>query len=107
MILDGVCTQELSSVLAVVRWIVNLVKLAVPILLVVLATFDLAKVVTNSKGDDSETKKAVKTLITRIIYGLIIYFVPIIIVWLFTSIRIGGVSEVMDCYNNASLQELK
>jgi hypothetical protein len=106
MILDGVCTQELSSVLAVVRWIVNLVKLAVPILLVVLATFDLAKVVTNSKGDDSETKKAVKTLITRIIYGLIIYFVPIIIVWLFTSIRIGGVSEVMDCYNNASLQQL-
>ena len=106
MILDGVCTQELSSVLAVVRWIVNLVKLAVPILLVVLATFDLAKVVTNSKGDDSETKKAVKTLITRIIYGLIIYFVPIIIVWLFTSIRIGGVSDVMDCYNNASLQQL-
>ena len=106
MILDNVCTQELSSVLAVVRWIVNLVKLAVPILLVVLATFDLAKVVTNSKGDDSETKKAVKTLITRIIYGLIIYFVPIIIVWLFTSIRIGGVSEVMDCYNNASLQQL-
>ena len=106
MILDGVCTQELSSVLAVVRWIVNLVKLAIPILLVVLATFDLAKVVTNSKGDDSETKKAVKTLITRIIYGLIIYFVPIIIVWLFTSIRIGGVSEVMDCYNNASLQQL-
>ena len=84
MILDGVCTSELSSVLAVVRWIVNLVKLAVPILLVVLATFDLAKVVTNSKGDDSETKKAVKTLITRIIYGLIIYFVPIIIVWLLT-----------------------
>ena len=106
MILSDVCTQELSSVLAVVRWIVNLVKLAVPILLVVLATFDLAKVVTNSKGDDSETKKAVKTLITRIIYGLIIYFVPIIIVWLFTSIRIGGVSEVMDCYNNASLQQL-
>ena len=106
MILNDVCTQELSSVLAVVRWIVNLVKLAVPILLVVLATFDLAKVVTNSKGDDSETKKAVKTLITRIIYGLIIYFVPIIIVWLFTSIRIGGVSDVMDCYNNASLQQL-
>ena len=106
MILDTVCTSELSSVLAVVRWIVNLVKLAVPILLVVLATFDLARVVTNSKGDDSETKKAVKTLITRIIYGLIIYFVPIIIVWLFTSIRIGGVSEVMDCYNNASLQQL-
>ena len=106
MILSDVCTQELSSVLAVVRWIVNLVKLAVPILLVVLATFDLAKVVTNSKGDDSETKKAVKTLITRIIYGLIIYFVPIIIVWLFTSIRIGGVSEVMDCYNKASLQQL-
>ena len=106
MILDGVCTSEPSSALAVVRWIVNLVKLAVPILLVVLATFDLAKVVTNSKGDDSETKKAVKTLITRIIYGLIIYFVPIIIVWLFTSIRIGGVSDVMDCYNNASLQQL-
>ncbi len=106
MILSDVCTQELSSVLAVVRWIVNLVKLAVPILLVVLATFDLAKVVTNSKGDDSETKKAVKTLITRIIYGLIIYFVPIIIVWLFTSIRIGGVSDVMDCYNNAELQSL-
>jgi hypothetical protein len=106
MLLDIVCDENLSSVLAVVKFIINIVKLAIPIILVVLATFDLAKVVTNSKGDDSETKKAVKTLITRIIYGLIIYFVPIIIVWLFTSIRIGGVSDVMDCYNNASLQQL-
>ena len=98
--------EGLEPILYIIRTIINIVKLAVPIILVILATFDLAKVVTNSKGDDSETKKAVKTLITRIIYGLIIYFVPIIIVWLFTSIRIGGVSDVMDCYNNASLQQL-
>ena len=105
MILD-VCTKEVSAILGVVHTVVDIVKLAIPVILVVLATFDLAKVVTNSKGDDSETKKAVKTLITRIIYGLIIYFVPIIIVWLFTSIRIGGVSEIMDCYNNATTQEI-
>jgi len=105
MILD-VCTKEVSAILGVVHTVVDIVKLAIPVILVVLATFDLAKVVTNSKGDDSETKKAVKTLITRIIYGIIIFFVPIIIVWVFTTIRIGGISEIMDCYNNATTQEI-
>ena len=105
MILD-VCTKEVSAILSVVHTVVDIVKLAIPVILVVLATFDLAKVVTNSKGDDSETKKAVKTLITRIIYGIIIFFVPIIIVWVFTTIRIGGISEIMDCYNNATTQEI-
>ena len=106
MILD-VCTKEVSAILAVVHTIVDIVKLAIPVILVVLATFDLAKVVTNSKGDDSETKKAVKTLITRLIYGIIIFFVPMIIVWVFTTIRIGGISEVMDCYNNATTQVIE
>ena len=106
MLLDIVCDENLSSVLAVVKFIINIVKLAIPIILVVLATFDLAKVVTNSKGDDSETKKAVKTLVTRIIYGIIIYFVPLIITWLFTSINIGGISDIMNCYNDAQLKSL-
>ena len=106
MLLDIVCDENLSSVLAVVKFIINIVKLAIPIILVVLATFDLAKVVTNSKGDDSETKKAVKTLVTRIIYGIIIYFVPLIITWLFTSINIGGISDIMKCYNDAQLKSL-
>ncbi len=106
MLLDIVCDENLSSVLAVVKFIINIVKLAIPIILVVLATFDLAKVVTNSKGDDSETKKAVKTLVTRIIYGIIIYFVPLIITWLFTSINIGGISDVMKCYDEAQLKSL-
>jgi len=100
------CDENLSSVLAVVKFVIDIVKLAIPIILVVLATFDLAKVVTNSKGDDSETKKAVKTLVTRIIYGIIIYFVPLIITWLFTSINIGGVTEVMKCYKESTLKAL-
>ena len=94
--------EGLEPILYIIRTIINIVKLAVPIILVILATFDLAKVVTNSKGDDSETKKAVKTLVTRVIYGLIIYFVPIIIVWIFTTVKIGGISEVMECYNTAT-----
>ena len=105
-ILAVTCDDNLSSVLAVVKFVIDIVKLAIPIILVVLATFDLAKVVTNSKGDDSETKKAVKTLVTRIIYGIIIYFVPLIITWLFTSINIGGISDVMECYKNAQLKAL-
>ena len=104
-ILDIDCSSELSSILAIVKLVVNIVKLAIPIILVVLATFDLAKVVTNSKGDDSETKKAVKTLITRIIYGIIIYFVPLIITWIFTAINLGSVSQVMECYKDAVLSD--
>lgn len=100
----SLCTDGLQAVLAVIKFIINIVKLAIPVILVLLATFDLAKVVTNSKGDDSETKKAVKTLVTRIIYGIVIYFVPIIITWLFTAIKIGGVSEVMECYKVAELK---
>ena len=93
--------QELEPILYVIRTIINIVKLAIPIILVVLATFDLAKVVTNSKGDDSETKKAVKTLVTRLIYGIVIYFVPLLIVWIFKTISISGVSEVIRCYDTA------
>ena len=97
--------KDLEPVLYIVRTVINIIKLAIPIILIVLATFDLAKVVTNSKGDDSETKKAVKTLVTRLIYGVIIFFVPVLIVWIFKTIHIGGVSEVVACYDKAEAGE--
>ena len=44
MILD-VCTKEVSAILGVVHTVVDIVKLAIPVILVVLATFDSGLVV--------------------------------------------------------------
>ena len=102
----SVCTN--SSILKVIYFlkiIVIIIKIAVPIILVALSMIDLFKAVIAS--DDKEKKKAVKLLIKRVIYSLLIFFVPTIVNTLMITIGNMGESEnFTDCLENATIENI-
>lgn len=68
---------NLYSLIQLVRTIVTYITILVPIILIVIGTFDLLKAVTASKED--EIKAAQKLLIKRVIYAILIFLlVPIL-----------------------------
>lgn len=69
--------QDLGSTLQLVSALLLVVRIAVPLLLIGMATMDLYKVVTN--GKDSELSKQIKVLGTRAIIGIAVFFLPTIV----------------------------
>ena len=71
------CRTELLPIVKLIRTIVTFVTILVPIILIVIGTFDLLKAVTASKED--EIKAAQKLLVKRVIYAILIFLiVPIL-----------------------------
>ena len=66
-------------------------KVAIPVIIIALGMFDFGKAVVASKDDEIKTQT--KRLIYRAIAGVVIFFIPSIVLWLF-----GAIS---DSYNTA------
>ena len=77
------CSCLIMPALSLIKQFINIVKIAIPIILIVMGMIDLAKAVIASKED--EMKKAQKTFINRLILGVAFFFIPVlvnIIMWL-------------------------
>ena len=75
--LDVSYCAELAPVIGIIKGLINVVKWAVPILLIVLGTIDLAKAVIASKED--EMKKAQGALIKRAMYAVAVFLVVFLV----------------------------
>lgn len=75
--LDNFCQGKIQGVFTALGWIFFIVKILIPIILIVFGTIDLSKAVIASKDD--EIKKSVKTLLIRVVAGIIIFFIPTIL----------------------------
>lgn len=74
----GTC-ESVGPILSIVKWALNLICWAVPILLIVLLTIDIAKIVTAGNLDDKMKKEVGSKIVTRLIYAVVIFLIPIII----------------------------
>ena len=95
----------LKSTLRIVGEIVNVIKIVVPIIIIGLASFDLFKIITS--GKDDSMSKALKTIITRVIVGILIFFIPSILEFGFTLVDEWtnyelGYQECVSCVLNVS-----
>ena len=88
--LSNLCTKA-SDVLAFAGWILTFFKIAIPLLIIGLGMFDFGKAVVSSKDD--EIKKSAKTLMYRAIAGIVIFFVPSLVLWLFQTISSFNYAE--------------
>lgn len=75
------CTKT-KSVWILVGNILSIFKIVIPLLVIIMGFIDLAKAVVASKDD--EIKKAAKSLMFRIIAGIVIFFIPTIVGFCFT-----------------------
>ncbi len=74
-----------DQLISIVHTIVTLIKIAVPIILIILGMLDMAKAVASQKDD--EIKKGQKTLLSRCIAAGIVFFVVAIVQLLFNIIN--------------------
>ena len=75
--------------------IVTLVQIAIPVILIFLGMLDLGKAVTSN--DEKQMKEAQKTLIKRIIYAVLIFFVIAIVKFVFGMLDdAGGETKTSD-----------
>lgn len=79
------CTSDMQMVFAAVIKILNIVKFAVPILLIILCTIDLFKLIVSKKDD--EIKKLRKNIFMKIVYAVLIYLIPILIPFILNMIN--------------------
>ncbi len=86
--IGGFCTQT-ADILNFVGWVITLIKIAMPILIIVFGILDFGKAVTG--GDEKTIKESVKKVGVRIVAGLVIFFIPSIVIWLF---------GLVNAYNN-------
>ena len=98
------CTG-LKSVLRIIGEVINVIKIVVPLVIIGLASSDLFKAITSGKEDS--IFKAVKGIASRIIVGVLIFFIPSILEFGFTLVDEWsnyelGYQECVSCVLNVS-----
>ena len=102
------CKSELVSILAIVRFVLNAICIAIPIILIVLIILDLAKIVTAGNIDDKIKKEVTNKVVTRLIFAVLIFLVPTIIKFIFgvlplpDSSNTGEGSTWRTCWDEAA-----
>ncbi len=99
MILD--CTDvvtkmcyDVDPLLKVIKLIISILQWSVPALLIVLGTIDMFKAVVKA-NDEKVVQEAKKSLIRRLIYGVIIFLVPF-----FVELILGLVADMFPSEND-------
>lgn len=91
------CTNSnVAMTLRFVGYLIFLAKIFVPVLIIILGSIDFAQAILSAKED--EIKKRIPIFAKRIIAGVIIFFIPTVLDFLFS--RVDGYSEAMNRYSN-------
>jgi len=104
----GVCPQEFIDVMKIVRFVLNVLCIAIPIILIVLIIFDLAKIVTAGNIDDKLKKEVTSKVVTRLIFAVLILLVPTIVRLVFGILPlpdradVGPGSTWQDCWDRSN-----
>ena len=96
---SSACTS--ASVLATILFIKKLMSvlcIVVPVILILMLTIDMAKAVIAS--DDNKMKSAQKLAVKRVVYAVIVFFVPLIVKTFFSFVEGGDVEK--SCFSNAT-----
>ena len=90
----GCCPKAISDVISIVKFVINIICWAIPIILIVLCILDIAKIVTAGNIDDKLKKEVTGKITSRVIFAVLIFLVPTIVRLLF------GVLPVIKDKNN-------
>lgn len=87
----GFCSGT-AAIWKLVGNILNIFKIVIPLIIIIFGMIDLGKAVMSSKPE--EVSKSAKSLLFRIIAGIVIFFVPTLIGFVFTIVdSFGDVSS--------------
>ena len=76
--LSDICNQQATSnILYLVGVVVAVIRIAVPLILIVIGMVDLIKAMTSQ--DDKQIKSATTLLVKRVVIGVVVFLVPTIV----------------------------
>jgi len=88
----GICTDtEMAQVWGIVKSILWVIRIAIPIILVVIGSVTFGKAII--ADDDKEIKSAVTKLIKKVVLAVIIFVLPIIVKALFNTLLPEGTNN--------------
>lgn len=98
------CASELKPVMTLIGYIIEFIKIGIPIILIILGMIDLGKAVIASKED--EVKKARSAFLRRLLYAVLVFAV----VWgvqlalnfvtsLFDGDEVSGTDDWSGCWS--------
>ena len=96
--IDGIMSQDLKDVL---QFAMNIIRIAVPILLIVLVAVDFGSAVISN--DKEITSKVVSKVVKRVIAALVIFFIPTIVNVL---LEMPGVSDWISTDPSCQVEKL-
>lgn len=107
MLADVACGNDNAIVVdevlpSTIALVVTILKIAIPIIIVIFGILDLAKAV--MANEEKEMKTAQKTLIKRIVYGVVIFFVFTLVQFVFSKLDSNNSGEYscMNCFINGT-----
>ena len=71
------CTGSILDVFGLLGIVVTIIKVAIPIILIIMGMLDMGKAVT--AGKDDEIKKQLKIFLIRAIAAILVFFIPAIV----------------------------
>lgn len=90
------CTQSaVQNILGLLKLVITIFKWAIPILLIVVGSFDLGKAVIDQKPENIQ--KAYNGLIKRAIAAIVIFFIPSIVGLLMEAIGNAASNDMSAC----------
>jgi hypothetical protein len=92
------------QVMLIIKYVFKLACYLTPLIIIIITSIHLFKIVMNGKDDD--LKDALKVSVKRIIAGLVIFFLPAMINYVFTSLIKGNEVNFIACFESASKEKV-
>lgn len=96
----GTFCANTHEILGLVGWALTIFKIVIPLIIIALGLLDLGKAAVSSKPE--EIKKSAQSLMWRLVGGIVIFFIPTIIMLVFGFVaRFGDSKAQVDfdiCY---------
>lgn len=93
--------KDTHEMLALIGWALTIFKIAIPLIIIGLGLLDLGKAAVSSKPE--EIKKSATSLVWRFVGGIVIFFIPTIVMLVFGFVSgFGETTKQMDfdiCYS--------
>lgn len=94
---NNICNNvELLSAIRIAGVIISIIKIVIPLLIIIFGMVDFGKAVTSS--DEKEINKSTGRLIKRIVAGILIYFIPTIVLSIFDFLELSDIHKTENFY---------
>jgi hypothetical protein len=90
------------QVVYLVKTAINIISLAAPIILIIMASIDILKIVTSSMD---KTGSIIKKIVTRLLAALLIFFVPTLVNMAMSLLGEGNIQS-SNCWKNATVANI-